>query len=167
MAEPAATATAAATMEDTTATTSTSAVASVEEGHIISVQNLNMAGIGHTNDERLLYCRAGVVQLLELASRVVQVGVLGLVYGLPGTGKSSTLWYKMQCLAKAKKRIAWFHFDRNGLNDARVFLDENGCREENTVKKKDLENAIETTTADVLVLDGVSRDSYTVRLWSS
>lgn len=69
----------------------------------------------------------------------------------PRCGTKCSVWRKQ------RNELRGYH---NGLNDARVFLDENGCRKESSVKKKDLENAIETTTADVLVLDGVNRDSY-------
>ena len=155
-----------ASMADETAA-GTNPVASVKErsdADFISVPFLNMAGIGHTDDERLLYCRTGVVELLEFVDRVADGNVLGLIYGLPGTGKSSTLWYKMLGLSKQGKQIAWFHFDRNGLNEARVFLDRTGCREDPIIKKRELDSTIDAIHADILVLDGVTRDSYNERL---
>ena len=97
----------------------------LDDEDFVFVPCQHVTGIGRTNDERLFYCRAGAVELLDLSNRVAEANMLGLFCGLPGTGKSSMLWYKMLCLAQQGKRVAWFNFDRHGINN---LIDPTGCR---------------------------------------
>jgi hypothetical protein len=89
----------------------------LDDEDFVSVPCLHVAGIGRTNDERLFYCRAGAVELLDLSNRVAEANMLGLNFCLPGLGKLSMLSYKIICLAQQGKRLAWFNFDRYGINN--------------------------------------------------
>jgi hypothetical protein len=70
------------------------------ENKLISVSGLHTAGIGPTDDPQSLYCRDGVKELIDFTTAVFDDKKLGLIDGVPGTGKSSTLWImsKSQCI---------------------------------------------------------------------
>jgi hypothetical protein len=128
---------------------------------LISIPLLKVAGIGKVDDARLFYRRNGVQTLLDFAEDQIARAGLGFVDGLPGTGKSSVLWYKMLCLAYFEgKKIAWFHMDRAGYCTQHVELYEKSYRVLEELRPKDIDTAIENTVADVLVLDGVNVKNF-------
>lgn len=140
---------------------------------LISVSGLHTAGIGPTDDPQSLYCRDGVKELIDFTTTVLDNKKLGLIDGVPGTGKSCTLWYMIRCIAQQdKKTIFWLHFDREGKVES--FLRLHGTNvtklripEMNQLSKIILGNAEYTMTgappdlfADVLVFDGVNQSNY-------
>ena len=139
---------------------------------LISVSSLQKAGIGTTNEPQSLYCRDGVKELIDFVTTVFDNKKLGLIDGVSGTGKSSTLWYKICCMAQQSKMIYWLHFDRVGKVDSFLRL----CGTNVTLLRipgtdqlfKIVLGEAEYTmtgpprdlTADVLVFDGVNHSNY-------
>eukprot|EP00978_Attheya_sp_CCMP212_P032231 scaffold124736_cov77-Attheya_sp.AAC.1 len=140
----------------------------------ISIPLLQVAGIGEeAEDARLFYRRNDVQTLLAFVDEQIDRVGLGFVDGLPGTGKSSVLWYKMLCLAYfGSKKIMWFHMDRSGYCATRVELHDKSYRIlDEELTKKDIDTAIDNTVADVLVLDGVNMKNFNdlqhkLRFWT-
>ncbi|KAG7355017.1 hypothetical protein IV203_004373 [Nitzschia inconspicua] len=144
---------------------------SLPDNKLISVSNLRTAGIGTTDEPQSLYCRDGVKQLIDFVTTVFNNKKLGLIDGVPGTGKSSTLWYKICCIAQDKVMF-WLHFDREGKVESFLRL----CGTNVTplriptmdqLSKIILGTAEYTMTgspqdllADVLVFDGVNHSNY-------
>eukprot|EP00978_Attheya_sp_CCMP212_P042161 scaffold252476_cov49-Attheya_sp.AAC.2 len=98
----------------TAAASAAAAAAAREESRFLTVPHLKAAGIGETDDGRLFYKRDSVRKLLQFLDDAT--GRYGFIDGLPGTGKSSTLWYKILCLVTEKKAtVTWMHFNRWGI----------------------------------------------------
>eukprot|EP00977_Amphora_coffeiformis_P028795 scaffold37104_cov183-Amphora_coffeaeformis.AAC.4 len=81
----------------------------------VSVPKLLTAGIGVSDGPSLFYRRPAFDKLAKFVDDMIAGNHLGMVDGLPGTGKSSTLWWALQQPKHGNKVIAWLHLDRYGL----------------------------------------------------
>lgn len=125
--------------------------------------HLKAAGIGETDDGRLFYKRDYVSKLLQFLDDAT--GLYGFIDGLPGTGKSSTIWYKILCLVTERKAtVTWMHFNRWGIIEkhAKLHYGQSGL----VIEK--LKNFLPTALGDkimevdtgILVLDGVNQPMF-------
>lgn len=135
------------------------------DSKFVQIYNLVDAGIAVDQGPRWFYRRPAFDELSEFVSKMVQGGHLGLIDGLPGTGKSSTLWWKLQQL---EKKVLWIHLGRDGevLNVVKV-----NCAESKVeyAKKKPestadvlakLELIPYYNELDILVIDGVNQGNF-------
>ena len=139
---------------------------SARDNRFVSIPFLWQAGIGKTNESKCFFCRASVAPYLAFIVDRVQRNLLGLIDGLPGTGKSSLLWYKVLCLAKHHgKTFVWFHFDRHGFLETYVKVDSNGLLEfdPGDFEAESLE-WIEDVDGDIMVMNGVNQKTFVTLL---
>jgi hypothetical protein len=128
----------------------------------VPIRDLVFAGLGASNEARLFFRREAFRTLSDFCDRAMKNKQLGLIDGLPGTGKSTTLWYKMHCLAKDEdKRVVWIHFDRQGEVVAHTLVTKNGCKDLPDPAVLDIASRFNTVEeADVLVCDGANNSNF-------
>ena len=78
----------------------------------VAISNLYEAGLSAKEGPQLFYQRTGFKELSQFIDQIVAGCHIGLIDGLPGTGKSSTLWCGLQKLAG--RNLLWIHLDRVG-----------------------------------------------------
>lgn len=78
----------------------------------VAISNLYKAGLSSEEEPQLFYQRTGFKELSQFIYQIVAGCHIGLIDGLPGTGKSSTLWWGLQKLAS--RSLLWIHLDRLG-----------------------------------------------------
>ena len=78
----------------------------------VAISNLYKAGLSSEEEPQLFYQRTGFKELSQFIDQIVAGCHIGLIDGLPGTGKSSTLWWRLQMLAS--RSLVWIHLDRLG-----------------------------------------------------
>lgn len=144
------------------ASTSTQDI-SEEQGEFASIPNLLFAGLGTTNSPRIFYRREAFTTLAVFVDKIVDGNHIGLLDGLPGTGKSSTLWWAFQQHKYRNKEVAWVHLDRTGQVSTFVKKkpSEGGGNNSNFEVQQlvKLDDA-ESIDADILVVDGASSTNY-------
>jgi hypothetical protein len=127
----------------------------------VPIRDLNLAGLGASNDARLFFRRKAFETLSNFCHHTIKNKQLGLIDGLPGTGKSTTLWYNMHCLAKDEdKRIIWIHFDRQGLVVAHTLITKNECKDVPDPDVDGLGSRFKAEEADVIVCDGANTSNF-------
>jgi hypothetical protein len=86
-----------------------------DDSRFFTVSHLKTAGIGADDDAHTFYKREAVYKLVQFIDDAI--GRFGFIDGLPGTGKSTSLWYKLKCLVQSEAAcsVTWMHFDRLGL----------------------------------------------------
>ena len=101
------------TAEETMASTSgsTSNTSTKENSNFVTIPNLLSAGISTTNDPCTFYRRQAFQNLTDFVEEIVKGNHIGLVDGLPGTGKSSTIWWAFQQLSPADVEMSPGHID--------------------------------------------------------
>jgi hypothetical protein len=150
------------------------------ESRFFSVPLLKAAGIGVDDKEHIFYKRAAVSKLLKFVDDAM--GRYGYIDGLPGTGKSLTLWYKILCLAEKGATVTWIHFDRLGIVSKHIKLHyeheyehdygQAGLVIENKklFRRNELAEKIEEADTGILVLDGIDKEIFkdcvtSARIW--
>ena len=128
-----------------------------------SVPYLLAAGIGRYDKEQLFYKRDAVTELLQFIDDAI--GRCGLIDGLPGTGKSSTLWYKLLCLAKVDEAtVTWIHFNRWGNVSKHIKLRYYQANwvivDLKKISRAALQEKIGQVDTSILVLDGVNQELF-------
>lgn len=131
----------------------------------VLIKNLRDAGIGPERTPKWFYRRPSFDKLCEFVTKMIEGGHIGLVDGLPGTGKSSTLWWKLQEL---EKEFLWIHLDRNGGVRNVVRVNVVDSRIERASRMPDnfdttlqqLHRIPNYDRLQVLVIDGVSHKNY-------
>uniref|UniRef100_A0A7S2YU35 Uncharacterized protein n=1 Tax=Entomoneis paludosa TaxID=265537 RepID=A0A7S2YU35_9STRA len=78
----------------------------------VAISNLNKAGLSLEEEPQLFYQHAGFKELTQFIDKIVAGCHVGLIDGLPGIGKSSTLWSGLQKLAS--RSLLWIHLDQLG-----------------------------------------------------
>jgi len=97
------------------------------DGDFVQIEKLNTAGLGHTDNPLPFFRRKSFNELSDFYNRIINGCEIGLIEGLPGTGKSCTLWYKILSLSKKeKKSTLWIHFRRHGKVSAFVKVNAGG-----------------------------------------
>lgn len=87
--------------------------ASSTANKFVEISGLLDAGLSE-KDKKIFYKRDGFHSLSEFVDKIVKGCHIGLIDGLPGTGKSSTLWWKLRQHACS---MVWVHMDRAGFID--------------------------------------------------
>lgn len=119
----------------------------------VSVPNLLYAGLGLEDKPRLFYRRTAFDTLVKFVDGMIRGNHIGLIDGLPGTGKSSTLWWALQQQKYANKEVVWVHLDRSGTMTNVVKT--KGDNVELIPRSEYLQK-----TADILVIDGVNQLNF-------
>ena len=88
------------------------AVQHEDDEHFVQITELFAAGLSLEENPQHFFRRSGFKLLSKFVDKIVKGCHIGLVDGLPGTGKSSTLWWKLRQLDK--RSLLWIHFDRLG-----------------------------------------------------
>mmetsp|Transcript_31340 Transcript_31340/g.73538 ORF Transcript_31340/g.73538 Transcript_31340/m.73538 type:complete len:603 (-) Transcript_31340:170-1978(-) len=143
--------------------TSTRGSTRTTEEKFVKIQNLLFAGIGTTNDPCTFYRRQAFQNLTDFVGEIVRGNHIGLVGGLPGTGKSSTIWWALLQPEYQSKNIAWIHLNRSGEVTAFVKIVPAEGEEKPKVEIQallKLENVENSIKADILVLDGANHFNY-------
>jgi hypothetical protein len=83
---------------------------------------------------------------------------IGLIDGLPGTGKSSTLWWALQQPKHSGNETAWLHLDRYG--EVTKFCKKPSGGGNSTAQPLVKLTEIEAIKVDILVIDGVNQMNY-------
>lgn len=130
-----------------------------------SIPNLLSAGLGETNDPRTFYRREAFNTLANFVDSTIAGKHIGLVDGLPGTGKSSTIWWALQQQRYHSKAIAWLHLDRTG--DITNFV-KKSRHDDNFTDNPPLAQMteIEAIDADIFVIDGVNQENFRAAIGS-
>lgn len=131
-------------------------------GKFVIIPFLHRAGIGPTDNPRMFFRRSSFVKYVSFIDERVKSGFIGLIDGLPGTGKSSLLWYTLLCTVKSSgKSLAWFHFNRYGHLVNYVLVKTSGVKD---IDPDSLEETVDqliiACQADIMALDGVSLKNY-------
>lgn len=85
-----------------------------QSAEFVEISGLLDAGVSVTN-KNIFYKRAGFQSLSKFVDKIVKGCHLGLIDGLPGTGKSSTLWWKLR--QQSDFTMVWVHMNRAGTID--------------------------------------------------
>jgi hypothetical protein len=126
----------------------------------VSIPNLLSAGLGETDEPRTFYRREAFDTLAKFVDSTIAGNHIGLVDGLPGTGKSSTIWWALQQPKYHDKEVAWLHMDRSGYTTTFAKKPRRGEFTEHLPIVQTAE--IKTIDADILVIDGVNHTNFGV-----
>jgi hypothetical protein len=129
-----------------------------QSNKFVYVPNLLSAGLGHTNDPSLFYRRMAFDTLEDFVGEIVDGNHIGLVDGLPGTGKSSTIWWALQQEKFADQLVAWLHMDQSGECTAFVTKPIRGG--DYVHNPNFLVSDIENIDANVVVIDGANQANF-------
>ena len=83
-----------------------------DDERFVTISNLYKAGLSAKDEPQLFYQRTAFRELSDFIDKIVEGCHIGLIDGLPGTGKSSTLWWGLRKLTK--RRLLWINLDRQG-----------------------------------------------------
>jgi hypothetical protein len=126
----------------------------------VSIPNLLSAGLGETDELRTFYRREAFDTLAKFVDSTIAGNNIGLVDGLPGTGKSSTIWWALQQPNYHDKEVAWLHLDRSGDITKFAKKPKRGEFTEHTPPPTVETAEIKTIDADILVIDGVNHTNF-------
>lgn len=73
------------------------------------------SGIGGVDRDVVLFCRESFRKQMDFMQRAVSDGYTGLVFGQPGTGKSTAAYYYACCLAGQGWQVIWIHIGKQSL----------------------------------------------------
>ena len=97
---------------------------------------------------------------------------IGLINGLPGTGKSSTLWYKILSLSKeTEKSTLWIQLDRNSTVTNFIKVNVGGeCEQLPLPRFSEIGEVLKNSNEHVLVIDGANHRVFSscleeIRIW--
>ena len=85
------------------------------------MENLALSGLATRNDPISFYCRWQTRGLWDFLNKTHKERAIGYVEGLPGTGKSSSIWTWAYSSAVAGECVTWIHFVRNESINVVVF----------------------------------------------
>ena len=117
------------------------------------------AGLDITNEPRTFFRRPEFNELVQFVDETIEGKRIGLIEGLPGTGKSSTLWWALQQPNHKAQIVAWLHFARSGTSILAYARKEKDGRVI-THPTPTIEQVGELADADILVMDGVNHNNY-------
>ena len=139
-------------------------------GDFVEISGLLDAGISAEVEPQLFYRRDDFQSLSEFVDKIASGCHIGLVDGLPGTGKSSTLWWKLRQLVTGNKSsLLWIHMDRAGIVSDVVKVDSATLMRvelqqqvgwDDFWKKELSEISAPSTGIATLVFDGVNHKRY-------
>jgi len=139
------------------------ASSSAQQVEFVSITNLLTAQLGNTDEPRTFYRREAFHTLTAFVDKIVAGSHIGLVDGLPGTGKSSTIWWALQQPKYKNLVIAWVHFNRSGAITAFALIQpgDKDKKDPSVARQRQIQfKDIKSIKANILVLDGVNHSLY-------
>jgi hypothetical protein len=114
------------------------------------VNNLMCAGLGLTNDEKLLFARD---ECVKLWSELDEIECGMILQGPPGVGKSTEVWaWACHQAIALKKSVLWVHVDE-AMRPLCAMLTPKSCSW-NCLDSDQLRRLMKTSDVDILIFDG-------------
>lgn len=129
---------------------------------VVRIENLYEAGISVEREAKSFYRRAAFDEQCQFVEMIVKGHHIGLVDGLPGTGKSSTLWWSLRQLLEHES-LLWVHLDRNGdVDDLVQVSGSTFTKPEAMIEWDDLINNLDEHSLGcvAVVIDGANNDNF-------